>query len=187
MRETKDYPEEPISDSEIGAGRVGRKTLKHVGIIGGIALAAFLLGFIPMWLSARNVENDSKAARESLRLSVLQNNLATATINAYGGEFEQARQQTSDFFTALRAEMERENSAISEGQRESVHPILAQRDETITLLARSDSAAADRLSGLYFAFMQAKNPIASKARLSSNSGDARKDLLGIRENKVKEQ
>jgi hypothetical protein len=32
-----------------------------------------------------------------------------------------------------------------------------QRDETITQLARNDAAAVDRLTDLYFAFMQAKN------------------------------
>jgi len=111
-----------------------------------------------MWLSARNYETERDAAVKTLRPSVLQNNLATATINARRGEFEQARQQTSDFFTDLRAEVDREESAFSPQQREAVQQILAQRDETITQLARNDAAAAvDRLTDLYFAFMQAKN------------------------------
>ena len=47
-----------------------------------------------MWLAARNNAAECEATRDSLRLSVLQNNLATAAISAQDGEFEQA----SDFF-----------------------------------------------------------------------------------------
>lgn len=139
------------------------ETLKRVGIVGAIALVAFLLGFVPMWLSARSYENERDTVQKTLRPSVLQNNLATATINSRRGEFEQARQQTSDFFTDLRAEIEREESAFSSQQREAVQPILAQRDETITQLARNDATAVDRLTDLYFAFMQVKNsPVPEK-------------------------
>ncbi len=143
--------------NETGAASGKNETLKRVGIVGAIALAAFLLGFVPMWLSARNYENERAAAVKTLRPSVLQNNLATATINARRGEFEQARQQTSDFFTDLRAEFDREETAFSPQQREAVQQILVQRDETITQLARNDAAAVDRLTDLYFAFMQVKN------------------------------
>jgi hypothetical protein len=40
-------------------------------------------------------------------------------------------------------------------QRERVRPLLTRRDEIITLLARSDPAAADRLSDLYVSYRQA--------------------------------
>ncbi|HXG85993.1 MAG TPA: hypothetical protein VNI84_18380 [Pyrinomonadaceae bacterium] len=162
MNEAKDFRKGQNSKTETGTDSKNTKTLKRIGIVAAIAFAAFLLGFVPMWLAARGNAAECEAARDSLRLSVLQNNLATAAISAQNGEFEQARQQTSDFYTALRAEVDRENSAVSEQQREAVRPILAQRDETITLLARNDAAAADRLSDLYFAFMQAKNTTVSK-------------------------
>ncbi len=87
----------------------------------------------------RSVKNEGEAARGTLRLSVLQNNLATATISAYGREFEQSRQQATDFFTAFRAELDRENSAFNKEQHAAVLPILQQRDEIITILARSDA------------------------------------------------
>ncbi len=157
VSEKNDLREERNLKSENGAAGGRNETLKRVGIVGAIALVAFLLGFLPMWLSARNYENERDAVQKTLRPSVLQNNLATATINARRGEFEQARQQTSDFFTDLRAEVDREESAFSSQQLEAVQLILAQRDETITLLARNDAAAVDRLTDLYFAFMQVKN------------------------------
>jgi hypothetical protein len=157
VTEKKDLREDRSFDKEISATDGKNETLKRVGIVGAIALLAFLFGFLPAWLSARNYENERDAAVKTLRPSVLQNNLATAAINARRGEFEQARRQTSDFFTDLRAEFDREETAFSPPQREAVQQILAQRDETITQLARNDAAAVDRLTDLYFAFMQAKN------------------------------
>ncbi len=152
------------SENEIGAVQVKDELLKKVAIVGTVALIAFLLGFLPMWLSARTHENERDAAVKILRPSVLQNSLATATINARRGEFEQARQQTSDFFTDLRAEIEREQSAFNAEQIKAAQPILAQRDETITQLARNDAAAVDRLTDLYFAFMQMKNSSAPEKK-----------------------
>jgi len=163
MKETNNLREERNLHAEIKADSGKNEMLKRVGIVGAIALVAFLLGFVPMWLSARNYENERDAVQKTLRPSVLQNNLATAAINARRGEFEQVRQQTSDCFTHLRAEIDREESSFSPQQREAVLPILAQRDETITLLARNDAAAVDHLTDLYFAFMQVKNsPAAEK-------------------------
>ncbi len=157
MKETNDPREARNTNGEIRAAAGKNEILKKAGIVGAIALVAFLLGFLPMWLSARTHENERDAAIKTLRPSVLQNTLATAAINARRGEFEQARQQTSDFYTDFRAEIESQQSAFNAEQIKTAQPILAQRDETITQLARNDAAAADRLTDLYFAFMQMKN------------------------------
>ncbi|MEO6334712.1 MAG: hypothetical protein ABIO91_06975 [Pyrinomonadaceae bacterium] len=158
MKETDDAREARKTNGETRASEVKNETLlKKAGIVGVVALAAFLLGFVPMWISARTQENERAAAIKTLRLSVLQNTVGTAALNARRGEFEQARQQASDFYTDFRTEMERETSAFDAQQRSAAQPILAQRDETITLLARNDTAAVDRLTDLYFAFMQMKN------------------------------
>jgi hypothetical protein len=157
MTRTSHLGKEQSVKNKIGMASGRNEMLKHVGIVGTIALIAFLLGFLPMWLSARGYENEREVVQKTLRPSVLQNNLATATINAQRGEFEQARQQTSDFFTDLRAEVDREGTAFSLQQHKTIQSILAQRDDTITLLARNDAAAIDRLTNLYFAFMQVKN------------------------------
>lgn len=133
--------------------------MRKIGLVGGIVLLAFLLGFVPMWLSARGYANERDAAQAQLRPSVLQNDLAMAAIYARRGEYEQARQQASDFYTALRAEFDRSSSALTvPAQREVAQQILAQRDEIITLLARNDPAAAERLTDLYIIYRQAVNP-----------------------------
>ncbi|MBK7935170.1 MAG: hypothetical protein IPK01_17200 [Acidobacteria bacterium] len=124
--------------------------LRKVAIYGTVLLAVFLIGFVPMWLTARSRANDLAAVQVQLKAAKLQNLLASSVINARRGEYEPARKSASDFFTSLRSELELENnSALSQAQRDSVKPLLSQRDEIITLLSRSDPASADRLSDFY--------------------------------------
>jgi hypothetical protein len=69
----------------------------------------------------------------------------------------------SDFFTALRGEIDAgPDSPLNARQRDSVAPILRQRDDVITLRARSDPAAADRLSDLYVSYRAALGVAAEK-------------------------
>jgi hypothetical protein len=85
--------------------------------------------------------------------------LASAAIDARRGDYEPARQGASEFFTELRAEMDRgAKSALTEAQRAALEPMFAQRDNIITLLARSDPAAADRLSDIYAGYRKAVQP-----------------------------
>lgn len=132
-------------------------TLNRIAIAAVAALIGFLVGFVPMWLTSIGYQEELDSVVKTLRPSVLQNDLATATINARRGEFERARQQTGSFFTDLRAELERNESSFAAGQREAVRSILEQRDDAITLLARRDAASADRLTDLYFNYLQLKN------------------------------
>jgi hypothetical protein len=132
-------------------------TLNRMKITLLAALTGFLIGFVPIWLTSTGYQKELDSVVKILRPSVLQNDLATATINARRGEFEEARQQASSFFTDLRAELDREESSFATPQREAVRSILEQRDETITLLARQDPASAEHLTDLYFSYVQAKN------------------------------
>ncbi len=121
-----------------------------------VLLVVFLLGFIPMWLKSRESSRSLTEAEQQLALARMQNILASATIDARRGDYESARQSVGDFFTALRTEIDRgEVSALSSTQQEGVRPLLTQRDEMVTLLARGDPASADRLSDLYSAYREA--------------------------------
>jgi hypothetical protein len=51
--------------------------------------------------------------------------------------------------------MDRVPSVFTTPQRERMQVLLADRDQTITLLARADPAVADRLTDAYVLFRQA--------------------------------
>lgn len=80
-----------------------------------VLFVAFLLGFVPMWLTARTRANERDAAQHALLFT----------------------QAASTLYTNLRAELDRPGSALSASQRDMLQPLLMQRDQTITLLARS--------------------------------------------------
>jgi hypothetical protein len=129
--------------------------LKRFAIYGLVLLIVFLTGFVPMWTSARSRALERDIARTSLGISRLQNLIASAAIDARRGEYEPARQAASEFFTSLQAELDRNpGSLFNDSQKAGLRPLFDGRDETITLLARSDPAAADRLADLYVRYRQ---------------------------------
>jgi hypothetical protein len=151
---------EVATDSDI---KSESSILKRAALWGTILVLMFLLGFIPAWWSARETTRQRDAAQANLRLSQLQNRLATAALSARRGEYEPARLATSDFFTDLRAEIDRPESGFNARQREAVQPILNERDEVITLLARYDRSAAERLTDMYLKYVQTMNLSAKRA------------------------
>lgn len=125
-------------------------------IYAAVLIVVFLLGFIPMWMTARERGARLAETQQELKLAQLQNTIASTVIDARRGEYEPARQSASKFFTTLRAEVESENeSVLTPAQREGIRPLLTQRDEIITLLSRSDPASADRLLNFYVSYREA--------------------------------
>ncbi|HWN09223.1 MAG TPA: hypothetical protein VNO50_08155 [Pyrinomonadaceae bacterium] len=130
--------------------------IQRIGIYAVVLLVVFLLGFVPMWIKTRSSRMDLAAAEQKLTIAQLQNTIASAVIDARRGEYEPARVAASQFFTSLLSEVNKgEDSALNAAQRSAVQPLFAQRDEIITLLARSDPAAADRLSDLFATYRKA--------------------------------
>jgi hypothetical protein len=127
---------------------------KRLGVYATVIFAAFALGFVPMWLVARTRANERDVVQQALRLTQLESGLGAAAIQARRGDYEPAREATSTFYTNLRAELERSPSGFTEPQREMMPSLLAQRDQLITLLARADPAAADRLADAYVSYRQ---------------------------------
>lgn len=121
-----------------------------------LLLIVFLAGLVPMWLTSRTYAHERDAAQASLQVSQLQNALANAAIDARRGEYEPARQAASEFFTKLGAEIARgRDSVFNEEQRNALRSMFDTRDDTITLLARSDPASVDRLVDFYTKYRQA--------------------------------
>ena len=128
-------------------------TRRRLIISAVVLLAIFLLGFIPMWLRARESARGLAESEHQLLLVRMQSNLASAVIDARRGDYEPARQAASQFFTSLSTEIDKGNSsAFTQAQREGLQPLLTGRDDLITLLARSDPASADRLSDLFVSY-----------------------------------
>ena len=149
--------------------------LRRVGVYAFVALAIFMLGFLPAWMSARGRAVERDEALRELRLSRTENRLASAAIDARRGEYEQARMAASDFFTELHAEAERtKDRALDAEQVALVREILSARDDVITLLARHDSAGADRLFDVHAALRNAlrkgKTSLAPTARNDRRPG-----------------
>lgn len=127
--------------------------MQRVLIYAGVLLIVFLLGFVPMWLKARAANSRLAETEGQLTLARIQNNLASAVIDARRGEYEPARQAVSQFFTTMQAEIAKENSSsYTQAQRQQLQQLFAGRDELITLLARSDPASTDRLTDLFVAY-----------------------------------
>lgn len=98
------------------------------------------------------------AAQRGVRLAQLESTLAAAVIDVQRGRYEPARQLTSDFFTNLRRQVDADRGSLfTPVQREGLSSLLAERDELITLLARSDPAATDRLFNVYSTYNKLAN------------------------------
>jgi hypothetical protein len=121
-----------------------------------VLLVGFLVGFVPMWLRARQRTTERDQALQKLQTIELKDQLSAAALDARRGQYEAARQELSAFFHSLDSAMGRKNDPdITPEKLKSIQPVLSQRDNLITLLARSDPASADRLSDLDLAFRKA--------------------------------
>ena len=129
--------------------------VQRVATIGTVAFFAFVLGFAPMWLTARTRAGERDVAEQSLRVAQIENALAAAAILARLGEYEPARVAASAFYTDLQAEVDRAASGFGTASRVALQQILADRDALITILARGDAAAAERLAMTYLAYRRA--------------------------------
>jgi len=120
-----------------------------------VLVVGFVLGFVPMGLLFRQSSSSLVVAERQLNPVKIENALAAAVLGAQRGDYKAALQSASGFFTLLRAETDKgEASALSPAQREGVQPLFAQQDEIIALLARGDSASADRLASLYASYRE---------------------------------
>jgi hypothetical protein len=123
---------------------------RRIALYATLSVGFFLLGFVPMWLKANHAIEQRDAAQREVRLSQLQSTLGTAMVDVQRGEYEPARQLTSDFYTSLRNQIDAGNASVfTPAQREKLRSLLGERDDVITLLARSDPAAVDRLFAIY--------------------------------------
>lgn len=134
-----------------------RRLISWVPVV--VLLTALAVGFVPMWLKSSRLTTELHRTQEELRRTQLQVTLTYAALDARRGEYESARQGTASFFTQLTAELDRGvGSALPANARTESQPLLAQRDDLITLLARGDPASAERMANAVVSFRKALNP-----------------------------
>jgi hypothetical protein len=144
-----------MSQNSAAIGEKNQSPLSKFGIWAVILLVVFLLGLIPMWLQKRTADQTLETVQKQLRQAQIKDHLMTAVVEARSGEYETARQSTSDFFTELNAEIERgDGGSLTADRREKLKPIFTSRDNMITLLAQRDPASVDRLAELYTIYKQ---------------------------------
>ena len=119
---------------------------------------AFLAGVVPMWILAYSRAAERDASARKVQLLQLNDDIAAAGLRARRGEYEPARKYASEFFTQLRSAIDG-GDALNQRQRDMLRPLLTQRDDVITLLARNDPAAVDRLFGIEY---QRRQDLASR-------------------------
>lgn len=121
-----------------------------------VLCGTFLFGFIPMWLKSSRLNAELARAQRQARLEQIHMTFADATLDARRGNYEPARQKMVKLFSLVTAEIDRGiGSALPASVEQELKPLLAQRDDLITLLARGDPASAERLANAYASFRKA--------------------------------
>lgn len=138
-------------------------------IAAGIALAAFLLGFVPQWSRANGLRDRLSATRQELavarhdvRMAQVEGQIGAALAEAQRSNYEQARQRMTEVYTELQAV----TPALQGTQRRTVEAILAERDEMVTLLARAAPESRERLMLVYTRYHNAFHPAAARAPIT---------------------
>ncbi len=116
-----------------------RNRLIAIGL--GIAVVAFLAGFVPQWVRANRTGDQLQAARWELGVSRTEGKIAAALTESLRSNYERSRQLMTEVYGDLQAMSPR----VDERQRQELAALLAQRDEMITLLARAAPESSQRL------------------------------------------
>lgn len=149
-----------------------KSKLIKIGIFAIVLIIVFLAGFIPMWMKANTEAANHLITTKQLTRSEIFNLIATAIVDSRRGEYESARQKTSDFYTRLDAQIQSgESSAYSNVQNESLKAVFTNRDAIITLLAQRDPASVERLTDIYLIYKRAtdESPTQPSSQTNSNS------------------
>ncbi len=120
-------------------------------LIAGGVIVAFLVGFGWQFGRAHSLQGQLDQAQRELTFQRMEATLGAATIEAQRGDFEPARELTSDFFTRLQGAIDQAPAA---GQTQ-LQQILTQRDQVITELSRNDAQSVGVLAGLFVKYRAA--------------------------------
>lgn len=143
------------------AGRAPARTGPGSALRRGLWLAAafalgLAIGFVPQWLTSRDLRGQLDEATHRLEVARLQSTLGAALAEVEAGQYERARQHASSFYTGLEA---LKGEVRDEAQAVVLDDIALGRDHMITLLSRAEPEARGRLAAVYSRYFAAMEPV----------------------------
>ncbi|HUE97582.1 MAG TPA: hypothetical protein VMN39_13055 [Longimicrobiaceae bacterium] len=136
---------------------------QKIGLLVAALVVVFLLGFLPQWTRVRNLEGELRQAHVEIVTLDLQGRLGAALAESQRGNYEQARQLMTEFFSVLQI---RAGEIGGPARQQEIQAILAERDELITLLSRAQPEASSRLNLMYSRYFAAMGTASSDATRS---------------------
>lgn len=124
---------------------------RQIKMYGLCFLAGLLLGLIPTGIRLVQAQGERDALRQRLQVANLEMNLASAALMARHGDYTAARDAASRFFNDASLAVDAADQLLTPAQLTSLQSALAERDALITLLARGDTAGAERSTTMYVA------------------------------------
>ena len=133
-----------------------RHSVKNRLLVGAIIIViAFLLGFIPQYVKAHNLENELRTAQQANAGAELRDLIAQAYVQANQKNFGLAASTASRYFTRVRDVANQTTDATSKSVLETV---LTLRDKVTAELAKGDAAVIGDLQDLFTKTQQATRP-----------------------------
>lgn len=124
----------------------GQEPIKKFTIAAGVLIAAFLIGYVPSCVSARNAEQENARLQHRLKLADLRGRIGMASYEANRNNYASAAGYSSEFFNLL---AEIINAGGDDALKQKLQPMLARRDEITTNLAQADPSVKDKLAQMY--------------------------------------
>ena len=121
----------------------------------GCVVLGFVIGLALFGLPWMRAQRELNGVTERLQLSTIELHLASAAVMARHGDYPAARDAASRFFTEATTTLDAGGAGLTPEQQTYLQSVLAQRDELITLLARSDPAGAERATAMYVNYRSA--------------------------------
>jgi uncharacterized protein (DUF2267 family) len=130
--------------------------VKNRLLVGAVVIViAFLLGFIPQYVKARNLESELRAAQQANTGAEIRDLIAQTYVQANQKNFGLAAATASRYFTRAREVANQTTDATAKSVLESV---LTMRDKVTAELAKGDSAVLSDLQDIFTKTQQATRP-----------------------------
>lgn len=130
---------------------------KKLAIGAGVALVAFLIGYVPSCVDARSVKEQNARLEQRAKLADLRAHMGMVSYEANRNNYANAAQFSTEFFNGLKEVIDTSKDAQL---KQKLEALMARRDEITTNLAQADPAVKEKVSQMYadFFYITAAQP-----------------------------